>query len=80
MQTNYVLDLTQAPVEREFYMNITKEFELQSDTKWLLKAKKNINDKHQAGRVWNKYLVEKITSSEVGFRKSKIYEWLLYQK
>ena len=59
-------------------MNIPKGIEVQSDTNWFLMFKKNIYGQRQAFRVWNKFLVEKLTSSEVGFRQSKIYECILY--
>ena len=35
--------------------------------------------KCQSGRVWNKLLLGKLTSSAVRFRKIKIYECVLYQ-
>ena len=60
-------------------MKITTVIELQSDTKWVIKAKNNIYGQPQAGRVWNKFLVEKLNNPEVGFRKSKIYECVLYR-
>ena len=78
MQLDYVLAFTQLPVKRECYMNITKVVKVHSDAEWLLKAKHNIYSKRQAVRVWNKLLVEKSTSSEVGFRQIKVYECVFY--
>ena len=60
-------------------MNIQKVIEVQSDTKWVLKVNNNIYGKRQTCRVWNKFLVEKLNNPEVGFRKSKIYECVLYR-
>ena len=74
MQLNYMLDFTQEPVERECYMNITKGIEVKSDTEWVLNVKKNIYGQSQADRVWNKFIVEKLTSSSVGFSPSKVDE------
>ena len=60
-------------------MNIIKFIEVNSDTKWSLKAKKNIYRQLHSGRVWNKFLVEKLTSSEFRFRQSKIDECMFYR-
>ena len=53
-------------------MNNPKGVELHSDTEWVIKRNKNIYGQSQAGRILNKFLVEKLTSSEVGFRRNKI--------
>ena len=79
MHIDYILAFTQAPVYIECYMKIPKVIELQSDTNWVLKAKKNIYGQRQIGRVWNELLVGKITSSSVRFRQSNIDECVLYQ-
>ena len=42
MKLDYVLSFTQAPVERDCYMNITKGIEVQIDIKWVIEEKKNI--------------------------------------
>ena len=78
MQLDYVLYFSQEPVEREFYTNITKYIEVKSNTVWVIKFKKNIYSQRQEGRVWNKVLVEKLTSSELRLRQSNIYECVLY--
>ena len=74
MQIDYLLSFPQSPVDREFYMKITKGIEVHSDTKWVLNPNNNIYGKNQVGRVWHKSLVEKSTSSAVGFRQRNIYE------
>ena len=78
VQTEYVLDFTQAPIEMECYTNITKSIEVQSDTVWVLKVNNTIYGKCQAGRVWNKPLAEKLTSPEVRFRQRNIDKCMLY--
>ena len=72
MHIDYVLNFPWAPVNRGCYFNIQKVIEVQSDTKWVLKVKKNIYGQRQAGRVWNKFIVGKLTSSAVGLRQIKI--------
>ena len=59
-------------------MNIPKGVKVYIYTKWVLKTKTNIYWKRQVGRVRNKFLVEKLNSSEVGFRQSKIDECMFY--
>ena len=65
MQFDYVLAFTQATVDRDCCMKIPKVIEVQIDTEWVLKFKKSIYRQRQAGRVWNKFLVGKLTSSAV---------------
>ena len=60
-------------------MKITKGIEVHSDTDWVLNVKNNIHKQRQAGRLWNKFLVGKLTSSADGFRQSKIDECVFYQ-
>ena len=59
---DYVLSFTKAPVERECYMNTPNGIGVHSDTEWVIKSKKNISGKCHAGKVWNKFLVERYTS------------------
>jgi abortive infection bacteriophage resistance protein len=44
-----------------------------------LKIKRNIYAQKQAGRVWNKHLVTKLTSKQVGFKQSKVNECVFYR-
>ena len=44
----------------------------------MLKVKRNVYGQKQAGRVWNKYLVDKLTN-EVGFTQSEVDECLFYR-
>ena len=51
----YMLDFPQVPVQRECYINIPKGVELNIDTELVIKVKRNIHGKIQAGRAWNKF-------------------------
>ena len=79
-QLDYVLAFPQAPVERELYMEIPKGFKINEGNPedYLLKIHRNIYGQKQAGRVWNQYLVDKLTN-EIGFKQSKIDECLFYK-
>ena len=78
-QLDYKLAFPQAPIERELYMKIPKGYEIDDgDTKdYVLKLNKNLYGQKQAGRVWNKYLVNKLES--VGFEQSLHDECLFYR-
>jgi len=78
-QLDYVLAYTQAPVERELYMKIPKGFEVEGAKKdeFCFKLRRNLFGQKQAGRVWNKYLVGKLT--KLGFRQSKVDECVFYK-
>ena len=79
-QLDYVLAFPQAPVERELYMRIPKGFEINGGNSddYLLKIHRNIYGQKQAGRVWNRYLVNKLVN-ELGFQQSKIDECVFYK-
>eukprot|EP00980_Cylindrotheca_fusiformis_P011699 scaffold2782_cov88-Cylindrotheca_fusiformis.AAC.2 len=79
-QIDYVLAFPQAPVEREIYMHIPKGFKTdQGNTQdYVLKLRKNVYGQKQAGRVWNKYLTEKLIN-KVGFTQSKVDECVVYR-
>ena len=79
-QLYFVLAVPQAPVEREIYMKIPKGFELnQGDSEdYVLKLHKNVYSQKQAGRVWNKYLVDKLVN-KLKFVQSKTDECVFYR-
>ena len=54
IQLEYVQAFPQAPIEREFFMEITKGFDVdESDNRRLaLRLKANVFGQKQAGRVW----------------------------
>ena len=79
VQIDYVLAFPQAPIEKEMYMKLPKGLKLVNDEKdYVLKVKRNVYGQKQAGRVWNKYLVDKLTN-EVGFTQSEVDECLFYR-
>jgi Reverse transcriptase (RNA-dependent DNA polymerase). len=81
VQLDYGLAFPQAPVEKEIYMEIPRGVKLSDgdDTKdYVLKLKRNVYGQKQAGRVWNKYLVDKLVN-EVGFKQSEVDECVFYR-
>ena len=81
VQLDYVLAFPQAPIERQLYMTMPKGMKIvKGDPKdYVLKIKRNIYGQKQAGRVWNKFLVTKLTSKEIGFTQSKFDECVFYK-
>jgi hypothetical protein len=79
-QIDYVLAFPQAPVEREIFMEIPRGFRMSdgSTKDYVLKLHRNIYGQKQAGRVWNKYLVD-ILINKVGFVQSKVDECVFYR-
>eukprot|EP00980_Cylindrotheca_fusiformis_P021431 scaffold8293_cov68-Cylindrotheca_fusiformis.AAC.1 len=61
-------------------MHIPKGFKIdQGNTQdYVLKLHKNVYGQKQAGRVWNKYLTEKLIN-KVGFTQSKVDECVFYR-
>ena len=58
-QIDFVAAYTQAPVERELYMEIPKGFlvsEGGKSTDYIMRVERNIYGQKQAGRVWNHFL------------------------
>jgi hypothetical protein len=81
-QIDYVQAFAQAPVEKTLYMKIPAGVELEKgeNTKdYVLKIHRNIYGQKQAGRVWNKYLANKLIH-ELGFKESKVDEFVFYNK
>ena len=76
-QLDYVLAFPQAPVEKELYMEIPKGFE-GAKGEYVLQLHRNVYGQKQAGRVWNKYLVNKLTN-ELKFKQSRIDECVFYR-
>jgi Reverse transcriptase (RNA-dependent DNA polymerase) len=77
-QVDFILAYTQAKVECDMYMSIPRGFKVESeDQEYVLKLKKNLFGQKQAGRVWNKHLVQKLKN--VGFMQSNIDECLFYK-
>ena len=79
VQLEYVAAFPQAPVNRECFMRVPMGIKITEPGDWVLRVKKNIYGQKQAGRVWNKYLVEKLMSPEVEFIQSKHDECVFYK-
>ena len=77
---DYVATFPQAPVERELYMKLSKEVDLQNKLSCdcVLKLYRNTYGQKNSGRVWNRYLVNKLKN--IGFKQSKIDECVLYKE
>jgi hypothetical protein len=61
-------------------MCIPKGIVVNASGEWVLLVKRNIYGQKQAGRVWNNYLVSKLTSPEIGFVQSKYDECVFYHR
>ena len=79
-QIGYVQAFPQAPVEKYLYLKVPAGFEVEGGTQdeYALKLHKNVYEKKQAGRVWYKYLTNKLVN-EMGFTRSKIDECIFYR-
>jgi hypothetical protein len=75
-QIEFVQAFAQAPVEKTLYMKIPAGIELEggADARdYVLEIHRNIYGQKQAGRMWNKFLVDKLVN-ELGFTQSKVDE------
>ena len=79
-QIDYVLAFPQAPVEKDIYMKVPKGFRItgKDPTNYVLKLNQNVYGQKQAGRVWNKFLEQKLIK-QVGFKQSEIDECVYYK-
>jgi len=79
-QLDYVSAFPQAPVEKPMYMRIPRGFEIdKGDTRdYVLAIERNIYGSPSAGRVFNKYLVDKLVN-QLKFTQSKIDECVFYR-
>jgi hypothetical protein len=80
VQLDFVLAFPQAPVETDLYMSIPKGFDIEGENKkdYVLKLHRNVYGQKQAGRVWNKYLVNKLVK-ELKFKQSQHDECIFYR-
>ena len=83
-QLDFVLAFTQAQVEIDLLnMQVPWGFHVPgalSDNDYVLKVQKNIDGQKQAGLVWNKYLVSKLTSKAIGLMQSTVNKCVFYNK
>ena len=79
-QIDYVQAFPQAPAEKDLYLKVPSGFEVEGGdkNKYALKLHKNVYGQKQAGRVWYKYLTNKLVNN-LGFKQSKIDECLFYR-
>ena len=79
IQIDYVSAFPQAPIEKVLYMNIPAgvAVEGKDPKEYVLRCNKNIYGQRQAGRVWNKFLIDKL--KKIGFQQSKIDSCVLYR-
>jgi hypothetical protein len=63
-QVDFVMAYPQAPIETDIYMELPQGIKTATGNSkdHVLKLLKNIYGQKQAGRVWNSFLVDKITS------------------
>ena len=78
-QIDYVQAYTQAdaPLD-DLYVKVPKGVDVENGKRedYVMKVNKNVYGTHQAGRVWNKFLVSKLES--IGFIQSQIDECVFY--
>ena len=79
-QLDYIMAYPQAPVEKELYMELPKGFDIEGCKRedYVLQIHRNIYGQKQAGRVWNKYLVDKLVNV-LHFKQSKVDECVFYR-
>jgi hypothetical protein len=69
----------QAPIEMDIYMELPQGIQTKhgNSKEHVLKLEKNIYGQKQAGRVWNSFLVDKLTS--IGFTMSQIDDCVFFR-
>lgn len=80
-QIDFVQAFAQAPAEKTLYMKVPAGVKIdgEGDAKdYVLKIHRNIYGQKQAGRVWNKFLTNKLTKV-LGFKQSKVDECVYYR-
>jgi hypothetical protein len=77
-QVDFVMAYLQAPVEMDIYMELPQGIQTKhgNSKEHVLKLKKNIYGQKQAGRMWNSFLVDKLTS--IGFTTSLIDDCIFF--
>ena len=79
-QVNYVLAYPQVPAEKPLYMKIPKGMEVRegNNEDYVLMLHQNVYGQKNAGRVWNKYLVDKLVNV-LKFKQSTVDECVFYR-
>ena len=78
-QVDFVMAYPQAPIEMDVYMELPQGIQTAhgNSKDHVLKLEKNIYGQKQAGRVWNSFLVDKLTS--LGFTPSLIDDCVFFR-
>jgi len=78
-QCDFIMAYPQAPIECDMYMKLPQGIQVSEgeSSDYVLKLLKNIYGQKQAGRVWNKYLVDNLTS--LGYKASLIDDCVFYR-
>jgi Reverse transcriptase (RNA-dependent DNA polymerase) len=77
---DFVQAFPQAPSEAELYIDIPKGCSIDGDRdEWALKVVNNIHGQKQAGRVWYKYLTNKLIN-ELHFQQSQYDPCVLWKE
>jgi hypothetical protein len=78
-QVDFVMAYSQAPIETDPYMELPQGVQVVTGNSkdHVLKLLKNIYGQKQAGRVWNSFLVDKLTS--IGFQHSTIDDCVFFR-
>ena len=79
-QLDYVQAYAQAPIEKTLYMQIPRGIQIPGANKdeYCLKLHNNVYGAKNAGRTWNKFLMNKLIN-ELGFKQSQYDECVLYR-
>ena len=78
-QLDCVQACPQAPVERELHMKTPKGFNIDGNKNdCVSRLNDNVCGQKQAGRAWNKYLVDKLIN-ELHFKQSEVDECVFYK-
>jgi hypothetical protein len=78
-QVDFVLAFPQAPIEYELFMKLPAGIKIEgiSSRTHCLQLLRNLYGQKQAGRVWNRFLVEGLMN--IGFKQSKVDECVFYK-
>ncbi len=77
-QVDFVMAYPQAPIKMDIYMELPQGIQTKhgNSKEHVLKLEKNIYGQKQAGRMWNSFLVDKLTS--IGFTMSLINDCVFF--
>jgi hypothetical protein len=78
-QVDFVMAYLQAPIKMDIYMELPQGIQTKhgNSKEHVLKLEKNIYGQKQAGRMWNSFIVDKLTS--IGFKMSLIGDCVFFR-